>query len=66
MNYDERYEETLEYIKQIVVEIANPERIENNLELYVNDYVRDTYEDMTEEEQDKLIDDVAKQYFLLK
>lgn len=63
--FEKEYEEALDWIIDVVAENANPAKVEENIDLYVNDYVRSAYEYMTKEEQTELINEVVKQYKLL-
>ena len=69
-NYEklgEEYEEALNYIIDVVAENANQEKFNDEmyLEAYVNDFVRSKYEFLSKEEQNKVIDEVVKQYYIL-
>lgn len=65
--YEKEYEEALDWIIDVVAENANPKKFEDKmiLEAHVNDYVRYKYDYLSKEEQDEVIDEVVKQYYLL-
>lgn len=67
-HFENEYEETLEYIKSIVVQNANPKQFEDKLtlRLYVDSYIDEKYSYMLEKEKDTLAKEVVEQYYLLK
>lgn len=67
MNYEKMCEQTLDYFITTIAQLTeeSKKKWEEYLDCHVNDYVRHTFPELTEEETNKLINDVVKQYFLL-
>ena len=65
--FEKEYEEGLDWIIDVVAESANPEKFnaKDYLAAYVNDYVCDKYDYLSTEEQDEVIEEIVKQYYLL-
>lgn len=64
MKNENAVEKTVDYLIDVVGE-ATPSKaaeIENNLELYANDYVLSTFPNLTENDQNEIIKAAIKEY----